>query len=185
MVREFLAHLDTKERTNQVKIRGKIVNFTPAALNRLLGTPSIDPQGIKDLIFRPPYREIRHTLSGPNSVVTWAYNQQYRDQQIEEEVVDYSPRYEPKGLEVTKTKETKGIHDLMLSISKHNMRIDNVHSHLSSMKMLHLSFEEPIDDDDATNKEQARVDYNLECDSDDEDHSEMGEAAYAPTDDKD
>ncbi|MCD9643008.1 hypothetical protein HAX54_030106 [Datura stramonium] len=37
----------------------------PSALNRFLGTSNIDPQSLKDLLLRPPYREIRHTLSGP------------------------------------------------------------------------------------------------------------------------
>ncbi|MCE0482256.1 hypothetical protein HAX54_040838, partial [Datura stramonium] len=67
MVREFLANSESKERTNQVKIRGKIVNFMPTTLNRLLGTPSIDSQPMKELLLRPLYREIKHSLSGPNS----------------------------------------------------------------------------------------------------------------------
>ncbi|MCD7453474.1 hypothetical protein HAX54_021066 [Datura stramonium] len=41
-------------------------------------------------------------------------------------------------------------------------------------------FEEPFDDDDATNEDQARVDSDLESD-DDKDDSEIGEAAFAPT----
>ncbi|MCD9643840.1 hypothetical protein HAX54_031692 [Datura stramonium] len=46
-----------------------------------------------------------------------------------------------------------------------------------------LEFEKPLDNDDATNLEMARVDSDLE--SDDEDDSEMGETALAPTNDED
>ncbi|MCD9639185.1 hypothetical protein HAX54_023561 [Datura stramonium] len=45
-------------------------------------------------------------------------------------------------------------------------------------------FEEPFDDDDAADEEQAIVDSDLESD-DDGDDSEMGEAAFSPTDDED
>ncbi|MCD7451282.1 hypothetical protein HAX54_010635 [Datura stramonium] len=69
--------------------------------------------------------------------------------QIDEEVVDYRPWYDPKGLDVTKTKEP-----------------------------------EDFDDDDDTDEKQARVDSDLEFD-DDGDDSEMGEAAYSPTNDED
>ncbi|MCE3051122.1 hypothetical protein HAX54_048939 [Datura stramonium] len=34
-----------------------------------------------------------------------------REQQIYEKVVDYRPRYDPKGIDVTKTTEPKGIHE--------------------------------------------------------------------------
>ncbi|MCD9640229.1 hypothetical protein HAX54_025411, partial [Datura stramonium] len=116
----------------QVKIRGKFVNFRPVSLNRLLGTLNIDPHVIKDLILRPPYREIGHTLSGPNSVASPFL----REQQIDEEVVDYRPWYDPKGLDVTKMKEPECIHGPVLSISERNARIDNVLSHLYGMQML-------------------------------------------------
>ncbi|MCD7461685.1 hypothetical protein HAX54_046819 [Datura stramonium] len=58
LVRKFSANWKPKERTNQVKIRGQIVNFTLASLNRFLGTPNVDPQPMKDLLLRPPYIEI-------------------------------------------------------------------------------------------------------------------------------
>ncbi|MCE3216263.1 hypothetical protein HAX54_005778 [Datura stramonium] len=45
-------------------------------------------------------------------------------------------------------------------------------------------FEEPFNDDDATNEEQAGVNSNLESD-DNGDDSEMREASFAPTDDED
>ncbi|MCD9638339.1 hypothetical protein HAX54_022235 [Datura stramonium] len=44
--------------------------------------------------------------------------------------------------------------------------------------------EEPLDDDVATNEEMVRVDSYIESDDDEED-SEMGEAAFAPTNDED
>ncbi|MCD7461523.1 hypothetical protein HAX54_046340 [Datura stramonium] len=86
-----------------------------------------------------------------------------RNKKIEEEVVDYRSRYDLKGLDVTKTKKPEGIHGPVLSIS----------------------FEEPFDDDDLTDDEKARIDSDLEFDGDDGEYSEMGEAAYAPTDDED
>ncbi|MCE0481829.1 hypothetical protein HAX54_039912 [Datura stramonium] len=45
-------------------------------------------------------------------------------------------------------------------------------------------FEEPFDDDDATDEEQVRVNSNFESD-DDGDDFEMGEAIFAHTDDED
>ncbi|MCD7458298.1 hypothetical protein HAX54_037826, partial [Datura stramonium] len=45
-------------------------------------------------------------------------------------------------------------------------------------------FEEPLDDDDAMDEEQARVDSDLESD-DDEDDSKIGEATFPPTKDDD
>ncbi|MCD7465347.1 hypothetical protein HAX54_001073 [Datura stramonium] len=121
--------------------------------------PSIDTYPFKDLILRPPYREIRHTLSGPNLVV--------------------KPWYDSKGLDVMKMEELKGIHSPVLSISERNTRINNILSHLVAP-----GFEEPFGDADATDEEQDRLDSDLESD-DDGDDSEMGEATYAPTDDED
>ncbi|MCE0482220.1 hypothetical protein HAX54_040735, partial [Datura stramonium] len=42
-----------------------------------LGTLNIDPQSMKQLLLWPPYREIRHTLSGPRSVACWTRHQQF------------------------------------------------------------------------------------------------------------
>ncbi|MCD7455254.1 hypothetical protein HAX54_027513 [Datura stramonium] len=122
------------------------------------------------------------------------WDQQYRGRQIKEEVVDYRPRYDPKGIDVTKIQDPDGIHGPVLSISEHHERIDNMLSHLYGMQMLQLRMNgvteevgpglEKPQDDDATDEEQARVDSNLESD-DDEDYSEMGEATLAPTDDED
>ncbi|MCE2055024.1 hypothetical protein HAX54_041804 [Datura stramonium] len=71
MVREFLANWMPKENLNQVKIRGQIIEFAPKDLNRLLGTPNVDPQPFVDMVKKPPYRNIRNTLCGPNFVARW------------------------------------------------------------------------------------------------------------------
>ncbi|MCD7468309.1 hypothetical protein HAX54_006379 [Datura stramonium] len=57
---------------------------------------------------------------------------------VEEEEVNYMSRYDPKGLDVTKTKELEGLHSLGLSISEKNVHIDNVPSHLYGMQMLQV-----------------------------------------------
>ncbi|MCD7459727.1 hypothetical protein HAX54_041782 [Datura stramonium] len=76
MVREFFAYWMPKESSNQVKIRGQIIEFAPIALNRLLGTPHVDPQNFIDMVKKPPYRDIRHTLCDPNSLSRWTCHQQ-------------------------------------------------------------------------------------------------------------
>ncbi|MCE3051126.1 hypothetical protein HAX54_048950 [Datura stramonium] len=43
-------------------------------------------------------------------------------------------------------------------------------------------YEEPLDDDVSTEDEMTRVDSDIESSDDDEEDSEMGEAALAPTD---
>ncbi|MCD7450297.1 hypothetical protein HAX54_005139 [Datura stramonium] len=63
--REFLDNWESEEISNQVKIRGHVIKFTPAALNKFLGTPNMDPQSMRDLLLRPPYRDIYHILNSP------------------------------------------------------------------------------------------------------------------------
>ncbi|MCD7455268.1 hypothetical protein HAX54_027613 [Datura stramonium] len=123
--REFLANWDPKERMNQVKNNGQIVNFIPVTLNRFLGMPSIDPQPFKDLILRPPYSDIR-----------------------------------------------------ILSVAR-------IWSYDGPPTNIGLGFKETFNNDDATDKEQARVDSNLESDGDVGDYSKMGEATYATTGNED
>ncbi|MCD9640840.1 hypothetical protein HAX54_026545 [Datura stramonium] len=134
-----------------------------------------------------------------------------RAKKVEEEEADYRPWHDPKGLDVTKTKEPEIQHNLVLSISERNAHINNILSHLYVMQMLQLRmcrvteeqqqqlnplrahsralcrvgpcFEEPFDEDDPTNDEQACVDSYLESDADDGGDSEMGESSYSPTDD--
>ncbi|MCD7468993.1 hypothetical protein HAX54_007567 [Datura stramonium] len=75
-------------------------------------------------------------------------------------------RYDPKGIDVMKPKDLEGIHGLV----PHRVG---------------PGFKEPLDDDDdATDEEQARSDYDLEFD-DYEDDSSMGEATLAPTNNDD
>ncbi|MCD9559846.1 hypothetical protein HAX54_018170, partial [Datura stramonium] len=41
-----------------------------------------------------------------------------RGHQIEEEKVDYRPTYNPRGIDVTKTKDPEGVHDLVISVNE-------------------------------------------------------------------
>ncbi|MCE3216542.1 hypothetical protein HAX54_006842 [Datura stramonium] len=61
-----------------------------------------------------------------------------RGHDIEEEEADYRPVYDPRGIDVTETKEPEGINGPVLSVNKHNTQIDNMLSHLYGMKMLQL-----------------------------------------------
>ncbi|MCD7470964.1 hypothetical protein HAX54_011217 [Datura stramonium] len=75
-------------------------------------------------------------------------------------------QYDPKGLDVTKTKQFEGIHGPVLSMSERNARIDNIFEslvrHTNIVTKDERSFEDAFDDDDAADKEQARVDFDLE-----------------------
>ncbi|MCD9646985.1 hypothetical protein HAX54_037262 [Datura stramonium] len=124
----------SKEWSNQVKIRGQSVNFKPAALNRLLGTP-----------FLVRGKHVTHVTRKRVCLVFALMTGRL----VEEEEVDYILRYDPKRLDATKTKESKGLDGpMLLSISQCNARIDNVLSHLYGMKMLQLRMsgvtEEPL-----------------------------------------
>ncbi|MCD7465725.1 hypothetical protein HAX54_001813 [Datura stramonium] len=61
-----------------------------------------------------------------------------RGHDIEEEEVDYKPFYDPRGIDVTKTKEAEGINGPFLSVNEHNAQSDNMLSHLYSMPMFQL-----------------------------------------------
>ncbi|MCD9639742.1 hypothetical protein HAX54_024463, partial [Datura stramonium] len=77
IVREFLANWMRKERSNHVKLGGEIINFAPISLNRFHGTPHVDPQPFIIIVMKHRYRDIRHTLCGPNSVSRWTRHQQF------------------------------------------------------------------------------------------------------------
>ncbi|MCD9641115.1 hypothetical protein HAX54_027032 [Datura stramonium] len=94
---------------------------------------------------------------------------------IMKQEADYRPAYDPKGIDVTKTKEPEGINDPVLFVNKRNAQSDNI---------IGLGFEEPLDDDVATEDEMARVDSDIESSDDNEEDSEMREATLAPTDDE-
>ncbi|MCD9639224.1 hypothetical protein HAX54_023606 [Datura stramonium] len=172
MVMAFLANLEPKERTNQVKIRGQIINFSPISLNRLLGTPNVDPQPFVNIVKEPPYKYIRHTLCGPNSVARWSRHQQFeyhvsfsyahmsREARVWLKIVcaclvfakHVNHMTRERGIDVTKTKEPEGVNSPVLSVNEHNAQIDNMLSHLVGP-----GFEESIDYDMATEDEMARV----------------------------
>ncbi|MCD7467609.1 hypothetical protein HAX54_005149 [Datura stramonium] len=83
------------------------------------------------------------------------------------------------GVDVTKTKEPKGINGPVLTVNERNARIDEMLSHLVG-----LGYKEPLDDDVAMEDEMARVDSDIESSDDDEEDFEMGEAVLAPTNDE-
>ncbi|MCE3049472.1 hypothetical protein HAX54_044935 [Datura stramonium] len=203
MVRELLASWEPKERTNQVKIRGKIINFSPIALNRLLGTPKVDPQPFVNIVKKLTSRDTRQTLCDPNSVAGSTDHQQfgfhvsfpYAHMSMQTRV------WLKIGIDVTKTKEPEGVNCPLLYVSERNARIGNMLPHLYGMQILQLrmngvtqeklqqlnmdyplsehsralcrvglGFEEPINDDVATEDEMERVDSNVEySDAEDED----------------
>ncbi|MCD7469733.1 hypothetical protein HAX54_008909 [Datura stramonium] len=66
-------------------------------------------------------------------------------------------------------------------------RSDNVVKSMkrrSSDAQVGPGFEDPLDDDVSIEDEMARVDSDIESSDDEEEHSEMGEATLAPTDNK-
>ncbi|MCD9646558.1 hypothetical protein HAX54_036478 [Datura stramonium] len=229
------------------------------ALNRLIGTPHVDPQPFIDTMKKPPYRDIRHTLRGPSSVARWTWHQQCRNHvslpyahlsrattdcaclvpekhvthvtrervclvyalmtrmTINVGVVIKNVSKRARGVAMKKTKEPEGINGPVLSFNEHNARIDNMLSHLydmqSSTSLLRMNgvteeqlqqlnmdypmsehsralcrvgpgYEEPLDDDVVTEDQMARVDSDIESSDDDDEDSEMGEAALVPTDNK-
>ncbi|MCD9644621.1 hypothetical protein HAX54_033008, partial [Datura stramonium] len=78
--------------------------------------------------------------------------------------------------DVTKTKEPKVVNGPVLYVNECNGRIDNMLSHLYDMQMLQLRM---------NGDRMARVDSDIESSDVEEEDSEMGEAALAPTDDED
>lgn len=72
MVREFYASWVPDTRSHFVTVRGVNVTITPAVLNDIVRTsPNAKPLVLTELNIRPPYRAIRHTLCGPQSMVQW------------------------------------------------------------------------------------------------------------------
>ncbi|KAG5615745.1 hypothetical protein H5410_015569 [Solanum commersonii] len=59
-------------RSHFVSVRGVNVTITPTGINGILGTPQdTDPLVLIGLNIRHPYRAIRHTMCGPQSMVKW------------------------------------------------------------------------------------------------------------------
>ncbi|MCD7450304.1 hypothetical protein HAX54_005146 [Datura stramonium] len=52
--------------------------------------------------------------------------------------MNYRPIYDPKGVDVMKTKGPEGINGPFHYVNEHNARIDNMLSHLYGMQMLQL-----------------------------------------------
>ncbi|MCD7470337.1 hypothetical protein HAX54_010113 [Datura stramonium] len=97
----------------------------------------------------------------------------------------YRTRYDPKGVDVTITKDLEGIYSPVPSLGERHASFDNMPSHLYGMQMLALhGLEESLYDDDATDKEMARVDSVIQSD-DDKDDSEIGDVPLSPTEDED
>ncbi|KAG5576664.1 hypothetical protein H5410_056798, partial [Solanum commersonii] len=70
LVHEFYVNWNTRRvEINKGFIQDSWVRFSMEALNEFLGTPNCDTIDFLAMIERPPYRDIRHTLCGVNSIV--------------------------------------------------------------------------------------------------------------------
>ncbi|KAG5582081.1 hypothetical protein H5410_052708, partial [Solanum commersonii] len=72
LVHEFYANWLTETKYKNMSIRGKNVKFSARILNELLGTPNCDADDFNRLKEKPPYRDIRHTLSEVELTARWA-----------------------------------------------------------------------------------------------------------------
>ncbi|KAG5572090.1 hypothetical protein H5410_061856 [Solanum commersonii] len=69
LVHEFYANWNTHcVEINKGFIRDSWVRFSVEALNEFLGTPNCNNADFLAMTERPPYRDIKHTLCGVNSV---------------------------------------------------------------------------------------------------------------------
>ncbi|KAH0636011.1 hypothetical protein KY285_035712 [Solanum tuberosum] len=72
MVREFYANWEPEARSHYVTVQGRNVLITPSSINDILGSPhDTDRLVLTGLNIRHPYRAIRHTLCGPQSMSQW------------------------------------------------------------------------------------------------------------------
>ncbi|MCE0482447.1 hypothetical protein HAX54_041237 [Datura stramonium] len=199
MVRESLANWMPKKRSNQVKIRGQVIEFSPIALNRLLGTPHVDPQSFVNIVKKPPYRDIRHTLCGSNSVARWTRHQQFGErvclvyELMTEMLINVGvliknvlkrarmKKGQNFGFGGLLTRFLRG-HDIEEEEADYRPAYDRGID-VTKMKS-GPRYEDPLDDDMATEDEMERVDVDIEYSDDNEEDSEMGEASLAPTDDE-
>ncbi|MCD7463617.1 hypothetical protein HAX54_050944 [Datura stramonium] len=125
MVREFLANWEPKESSNQVKIRvpGKHVNHVTRerfclVYELMAGMPINANVIIKNVLRRA--RVKKGQIFGFGGLLTRIL----RGHQIKKEEADYRLVYDPRGIDVTKTKEPKDIHGLVLSINECNAWIE-------------------------------------------------------------
>ncbi|MCD7460841.1 hypothetical protein HAX54_044573, partial [Datura stramonium] len=201
----FLLLGNQRRRSKQVKIRGKVVNFTPALLNKLPGTLNVDSQWMRDLLLWPLYREICHTLSGSRRLVIIGVimrdilrrerarkgqrfsfrgllNRFLRARQVVEEEVNYRLQHDLKGLDSLVWDANASAEDRRSDRgAAATGNIDySLSEHSRALYRVGLGFEEPFNDDDPTDDEKAHIDSNLEYDADEGEDFEMGEATYAP-----
>ncbi|MCD9638283.1 hypothetical protein HAX54_022155 [Datura stramonium] len=126
MVREFLEIWIPNERSNQVKIIGQIIEFSPKALNRLLGKPIVDPQPFVDMELE--------AIKGP--VLTVNEHNARIDNML-------SHLYSMQMLQLRK----KGVTEEQL----HQLNIDYpLREHLQALCRVGPGYEEPLDDDVST-----------------------------------
>uniref|UniRef100_M1DBL6 Putative plant transposon protein domain-containing protein n=1 Tax=Solanum tuberosum TaxID=4113 RepID=M1DBL6_SOLTU len=79
MVHEFYANWAPDARSHFGTVRGINVSISPAGINDIVGTlQDTDPLVLTRLNIRPPYRAIRHTLCGPQSMVQWTKHSEKR-----------------------------------------------------------------------------------------------------------
>uniref|UniRef100_M1DRI3 Putative plant transposon protein domain-containing protein n=1 Tax=Solanum tuberosum TaxID=4113 RepID=M1DRI3_SOLTU len=71
LLREFYANWLTETKYKTVPIRGRDVKFSARILNELLGTPNCDSDDFNRLKEKPPYRDIRYTFCGVESIARW------------------------------------------------------------------------------------------------------------------
>ncbi|KAG5599840.1 hypothetical protein H5410_031210 [Solanum commersonii] len=79
MVHEFYANWAPDVRSHFVNVRGVDVTSTPTVLNDTVGTSlDADPLALTRLNIHPPYRAIRDTLCGPQSMLQWTKHSRKR-----------------------------------------------------------------------------------------------------------
>ncbi|MCD7469929.1 hypothetical protein HAX54_009346, partial [Datura stramonium] len=113
------------------------------------------------MILKTALRKTR-TMKGKRFSFGGLLTQFLRGHKIEEEASHYRPHQDLKGLDITKTKEPEGQHDLVLSIAERNARNNSYMSHIYGIEMLQLRALsrvgpglEPLNDDDPTDDKQA------------------------------
>ncbi|KAG5581028.1 hypothetical protein H5410_051655 [Solanum commersonii] len=72
MIRKFYANWAPDVRSHFVTMRGVNMTITLMGINDIVATPQdTDPLVLTGMNICPPYRAIRHTLCGPQSMVQW------------------------------------------------------------------------------------------------------------------
>ncbi|KAF3629434.1 hypothetical protein FXO38_05422 [Capsicum annuum] len=71
LIREFYANWDPNNPDHELKVCGKLIHFTAANINELLGIPEVNPNFLKQFIILPSYVHIRHLLCGTRFSARW------------------------------------------------------------------------------------------------------------------